>query len=263
MNGADCSVTCSKPMQRHCYPMCPYPRDVARPTCYRCCRPVSYCVCGFIVPFEAHTNLLILQHPHERRKYHSSSKLLRPAIKNSKIVRGINFEKEDIVSLCSGQKLFLLYPGIESLDVSATPLDRSCTVIAIDGTWVEARKIIHRNRFLRELPRLSFKKPLFSRYRIRKQPRAECLSTLESIAHLLLLNAAASLIDAPCEHYRSLIDGFEKMNEMLQREWPRMRGSSSNPSALLQDKHSASLESLQRKPALTDPGVAIKEQANN
>ena len=46
-----------------------------RPTCYRCYRPESHCVCGLVPPFEAHCGLLVLQHPHERRKYYSTARL--------------------------------------------------------------------------------------------------------------------------------------------------------------------------------------------
>lgn len=188
-----------------------------RPMCYSCFRPEGYCVCNLITPFTAHTNFLILQHPHERRKYHSSTKLVLSAIKNSKLLRGITFDPKEIQTTVLGETPYILYPSKDATDCKEVNLDENSTVIVIDGTWIEARKIMFRNPYLKSLPKLTFKEPIRSQYRIRRQPKEHCLSTLECIAHLLKQTSHPS----ESEKYDSLFSGFDKMIEQQLKFFPR------------------------------------------
>ena len=171
-----------------------------------------------VAPFRAHCDILVLQHPHERRKYYSTTKLLTAAVTNSKILRGIEFSPAILPG--QGQNCYLLYPGIGAADCSEAALTPSSTVVVIDGTWIEARKIVFRNKFLKSLPRLTFKNPIGSNYRIRKQPKHGCLSTLESVGHLLKLNAVAQGRADLVRSYDLLFDGFSRMIEQQLQHWP-------------------------------------------
>lgn len=196
-----------------------------RPMCYKCFRPESYCVCNLVKPFNAHTNFLILQHPHERRKYHSSTKIVLSAIQNSRLLRGITFNPDEVMNLIPNQTPYILYPSKDAIDCKEVALDKNSTVIVIDGTWIEARKLMFRNPFLRALPKLTFKETIRSQYKIRRQPKDNCLSTLECIGHLLLQTASAEEV----KNYKSLLIGFDQMVETQLKYFPRMsnRGKSS------------------------------------
>ena len=91
-------------------------------------------MCGFVKPFEAHCHILILQHPHERRKYYSTVKILKSAIINSLLLRGIDFTPGAIEEALQGQQRYLLFPGEHAADCESAVLDRNSTVIAVDGT---------------------------------------------------------------------------------------------------------------------------------
>ncbi|MFN8390784.1 MAG: tRNA-uridine aminocarboxypropyltransferase [Bdellovibrionota bacterium] len=198
-------------------PFTPRPRSLtavseARPTCYTCVRPLSHCVCGFIEPFTAHCNLLLLQHPHERRKYCSTTKLVMNAIRNARMLRGVEFDENEIRSaIADSSRTYLLYPSSNARPCETAHLDSDCTVIVIDGTWDEAQKIVYRNGFAHRFECLSFQQSFRSTYRIRKQPKDYCLSTLESIAYLLKLNAEANGLYAQSKIYDRLFDGFDRM----------------------------------------------------
>jgi DTW domain-containing protein YfiP len=193
-----------------------------RPTCYTCFRPETHCVCGLVAPFRAHTNLLLLQHPHERKKYYSTSKIVSQAIVNLKLVRGLEFAPGEIHSHLQGQTPYLLFPSRSAIDCTEVVLDDNSAVIVVDGTWDEAGKILFRNPELRNFPCLTFKAPLRSNYRIRKQPKENYLSTLESIAHLLKLNATAHGLTAATENYDRLLEGFDRMVTQQLQYFPRM-----------------------------------------
>lgn len=170
--------------------------------------------------------MLVLQHPNEWRKFYSTSKLLGRAISNLKFLKGITFSVEEIQHAIGGKNAYLLYPRKEAQDCEEVQLDTNSVIIAIDGTWIEARKILYRNPFLKTLPALSFSKPLRSNYRIRKQPKEHCLSTLESIGHLLRLNAAAQGKEVVTPKYEELFVAFEKMIDQQLSHWPRMKSTS-------------------------------------
>jgi len=191
----------------------------ARATCYACYRPRAHCVCGYLQPFEAHTNLLLLQHPNEWRKYYSTAKLVKDSISNSQLWRDVTFPPEKLQRAIESHETFLLYPGSDAVDCEEVPLSSHSRVIVIDGTWDEAQKIVYRNPILHSVPRISFRKQLSSTYRIRRPPKGGYLSTLESIAHLLIMNAVVSGCAQKIPTYQGL---FEVFNEMVNRQLKHM-----------------------------------------
>jgi len=165
--------------------------------------------------------VLLLQHPHERRKYYSSAKLLQRGLTNSRLLRGIEFEADFLNRILSGQRPYLLYPAKNALDCETVELKEDCTVIVLDGTWIEARKILFRNPLLKQFPAVSFSRALRSNYRIRKQPKDHYLSTLESVTYLLKLNAEAFGKGQLASRYDSLFEGFSMMVEKQLSYFPR------------------------------------------
>lgn len=195
----------------------------ARPSCYTCFRPIGYCLCQLITPFAAHCNVLILQHPNERKKYNSTAKLVTRALTNAKVLRGLIFDQQQLEQALAGQKTFLLFPGKEAQDCETLPLGLDNTVIVLDGTWSEAAKVLRRNPILKQFPTVSFKAPLRSKFYIRRQPKDHYLSTIESIAHLLKLSAAASGQKSKAEEYDRLLQTFDRMVEQQLSFFPRNR----------------------------------------
>lgn len=150
-------------------------------------------------------------------------RLLSAGLTNLEVLRGLTFSNEEIAGAIKGREAFLLFPGPEAQDASEAPLSKKSLIIAIDGTWSEAGKILRRNEILQTLPRVSFRNSLTSNYRIRKQPKEHYLSTLESVGHLLKQNAmGAGLVDA-AKGYDALFEGFDRMVLKQLSYFPRMR----------------------------------------
>jgi DTW domain-containing protein YfiP len=156
-------------------------------------------------------------------KYYSTAKLALSAITNARLLLGVEFEPHQIKRAVQGANTFLLYPSPEAQNCEEALLDSESTVIVVDGTWEEAGKILFRNPELKEFPCLTFEQPLRSNYRIRKQPRDNYLSTIESIAQLLKLNAAAQGLVAEGLLYDRLLAGFDRMVEEQLRHIPKRR----------------------------------------
>src|SRR6185437_11532742 len=59
------------------------------------------------------------------------------------------------------------------------------TLVVVDGTWSQARKLVRLNPAMAALPRYAFRPSRPSEYRIRREPSEECVSTLEALIHVL------------------------------------------------------------------------------
>ena len=114
----------------------------------------------------------------------------------------------------------LLYPGKTATNLSdpaqvpalGAQLDgRRLVVVLIDATWRGARKIHRLSPSLQRLPRIKFTPTMPSRYVIKKQPRADCLSTLEAVHELLLVLERAGLDNYPLPG--QLHDVFQRMQD--------------------------------------------------
>ena len=91
------------------------------------------------------------------------------------------------------------------------PRDRGLTLIALDGTWWQARKLLRLNPMLAALPRVAFTPQRLSDYRIRRQPAAHCVSTIEALAETL------SALEPEAGPFDRLLDPFRAM--VARQEW--------------------------------------------
>jgi len=148
-----------------------------------------------IEPFHTQTRFVILMHPKEARKQKSGTgRLCHLVLKNSRLHIGIDFTNESKVRALIADpeyKSVLLFPTPEAVNLSQdgyramTKGHRKLQIFVVDGTWPLAGKILRLSENLRALPTVSFTPRRPSEFQFKKQPRAEYLSTLESI-HLLL-----------------------------------------------------------------------------
>lgn len=192
-----------------------------RPTCLKCFRPVTHCCCCLAPAFKAHCDILVLQHPNEWRKYYGTLKVLKSIVTNCQVLRGIDFELSVFNQLLAGRRPFILFPGAQSSKCEDVELGSNNVLVAIDGTWDEAKKILFRNQFLQAIPKLSFARQIISNYKIRKQPKDGCLSTIESVAHALLAIKGVQLNQGLMQNYQSLLEAFDRFVALQVQHWPK------------------------------------------
>ena len=110
----------------------------------------------------------------------------------------------------------LLYPGEGAIDVASHPPPGPVTLVVVDGTWWQARKVIRANPELSALPRYTFTPPTPSEYRIRKEPDAACVSTIEALVHVLgVLEGDQERFHALLAPFRAMIDAQIAMRRTL------------------------------------------------
>lgn len=140
-------------------------------------------------------------------------------LENSEIIVGVDFTNNDRVNeiLTMSQNSFLLYPGKDSFNLSTRKsaeissfLGDAPFLFILDGTWPCARKMLKLSKNLQKLKRVSFDNKITSKFIIKQQPDALCLSTIESVYTVLnLLNEGDYEYSDTSEFLRP----FEKMIE--------------------------------------------------
>ncbi len=164
--------------------------------CYRCFWPQPLCWCGSLRPMATATRFVFLMHPKEfKEEKAGTGRLTHLCLPNSELHMGIGFQKDDAVQALLDDTrncCVLLYPGREARNLSAGEFaakelqGRRLVVFLLDATWPLARKMLRLSPNLQALPRIMFTPTAPSRYIIKQQPQAGCLSTLEAVHELML-----------------------------------------------------------------------------
>ncbi len=151
---------------------------------------IELCVCPLIPDLDLATRVAIVTHRREWRKTTATAPLARLALRNCEVrVRGHRdhpFDARDL-AVVEWQAL-LLFPGEDAALLTPERVaadSRPVLLVVPDGSWRQATRIARRDPVLAGLPRVRLPAGVPSRYRIRHQPRANGLCTLEAIARAL------------------------------------------------------------------------------
>jgi len=160
-------------------------------------------------------------HPKEYKKEkNGTGHMTKLQLENSEIIVGVDFTDNTRVNeILTEDKngSFLLYPGKDNFNLSIRKsseinsfMGNNPHIFLLDGTWPCARKMLKLSKNLQKLKRVSFDNKIKSKFIIKQQPEALCLSTIESVYTVLNLLKEGDL--EQCETKGFLIP-FEKMIE--------------------------------------------------
>jgi DTW domain-containing protein YfiP len=174
--------------------------------CDRCQKPTELCVCADVRPLATRLHALILQHPQEPGEPLGTARLAQLCLPNSTLKVGLSWPnlaralgRETVPS-----RWAVLYlgsgivgggdpkPGLQFVSRKGAPLpspkpEELEGIVVLDGTWSQAKALWWRNAWLLKLRRVVLVPAAPSLYRgMRKEPRRECVSTLESLADCLV-----------------------------------------------------------------------------
>ncbi len=173
--------------------------------CLQCLKPENLCVCASLSRLETQLHVLILQHPQEPNEPLSSARLAHLALPQSTLKIGLSWPnlQKALGRETQSSKWAVLYLGsgiqggspntphpVEFVSKRGTPVPAPEAlegIVILDGTWSQAKALWWRNAWLLKLKRMILQPAQPSLYReLRKEPRKECLSTIESIAETLV-----------------------------------------------------------------------------
>ncbi|HEY3497575.1 MAG TPA: DTW domain-containing protein [Polyangiaceae bacterium] len=204
------------------------PREI----CQGCKRPARVCVCAAVVRVPTRTRVVILQHPRESSVPINTARLAELGLPNAERHVGVEFATSPRVrELLADHEApaILLYPGEGAKSLTREPPTGPVTLIVIDGTWWQARKLVRKNPELASLPRYALDPTEPSRYRIRREPAAHCVSTIEAIVQALGclerdtpgLEGLLAPFDAMVEHQLYFARGERAARHLARPRRPR------------------------------------------
>jgi DTW domain-containing protein len=180
----------------------------AAPDCPRCLKPLPLCICDAITPIENRISLLILQHPQEQDRALGTARIAALQFKNAVLKIGLSWPSLSKAlgrPIADPSRWAVLYLG--SARVSDLDSNRDIVainrkgeieddqrgilkaiegVVVLDGTWSQAKALWWRNAWMLKCQRVILGPARPSRYgKLRREPRADGLSTIEAAAMLL------------------------------------------------------------------------------
>jgi hypothetical protein len=183
--------------------------DPAAPveTCPRCQKTLPLCVCADIEPLDNRIALMVLQHPREQDQDLGTARLTVLHLKKAEFRVGLSWPSltKALGRPVDPNRWAVLYLGsakpsdfptdreVVVLDQKGEPMpnqDRELSeingVIVLDGSWSQAKTLWWRNAWLLKVKRIALNPRRPSLYgKLRKEPRREALSTLESVGVLM------------------------------------------------------------------------------
>jgi DTW domain-containing protein len=183
--------------------------------CPRCMLLSDWCMCELIGDaLPSRPEVLVVRHHWEAFKSTGTARLAALALSNLRILDMAAENPEPIREGLRGlEDAWLLYPD------GATPGSigdvRPRTLVVLDGTWKQTRKMLRRLPELSRLPRFSLPPSDESRDRLREAPRPGARSTLESIADALTELDSSAQGSRLLELHRSFVDRTRRSRGQL------------------------------------------------
>lgn len=131
--------------------------------------------------------IVILQHPQEKSKDLATAPIVTETLARAQIKVGLSWPNLSKVlgRQADPKKWGVLFVGSQASAQKVRPLPRNLSldgVIVLDGNWAQAKTMWWRNAWLLKLHRIVLTPTQPSLYnQIRREPRRECLSTLEAV----------------------------------------------------------------------------------
>lgn len=162
--------------------------------CSKCLRAKEFCLCDCIKEFDSGIKFVFLMHPKEYKRQRTGTGLLaKNSLCGSEIIVGVDFtQNERLKALLEDKSYYpvLMYPSEDSWNSSRpgfkeTVAGRKLLALIIDSTWFCSKKVIQHSPNLLRLPKLSFSGDYRSIFTFKREPRPECVSTIETCYYLI------------------------------------------------------------------------------
>jgi hypothetical protein len=167
------------------------------------------CVCDRIRRVDHRTRITVLQHPGERSHPIGTARFIELGLSRGRVWTVPEIRKGgSSLPFEPGAGAALLYPSRDARDLaSLSPGEHPDELVLLDGTWDQARTLYRDFPALHDLPHRLLSPPEPSRYRIRREPRADYVSTLEAAVHALrILEPDVVGLDRLLAAFDSMVD---------------------------------------------------------
>lgn len=182
-------------------------RSIPPGRCPRCVFPREACLCPDLARIPTRFRFLVLRHASEIPRLTNSARWAALALEGAEIVDyALPGHPLDAAQL-SAPGTVLLFPSARPAPPPAVPPRR---IVVPDGTWAQARRMVHRVPALQALPRLSLP-PAPQIARLRRAP-AGGMSTAEAIAAALRLLGDGAAAEALLSLHAVAVDRASRLH---------------------------------------------------
>lgn len=190
-----------------------------REVCYKCFRPKSSCLCEYTKQIKTGVKFVLLMHPKEAKKQRTGTgRITNNSLVDSEILVDLDFTNNSrLHKLLNDEQYYpmMLFPGKDAVNAKFENFcqnvgKKKLLVLVIDGTWGCAKTLIYKNQFLLKLPKLSFYGDYRSIFTFKKEPKPECISTIESCYYLVKELQSVGMVDKNV-NVEPMMDVFKKL----------------------------------------------------
>jgi len=176
--------------------------DLSR-RCPRCLFPPASCLCPEIPRLETATRVVFIRHAAERTRTTNTARWAALALARSEVLEHAVAGAPLDPSRIGDAGAAVLFPSRGARSVSSR---RPETLVVLDGTWAQARRMLQRIPLLWSMPRISL--PGQPGERLRRPTVADGMSTIEAVAAALdLLGDSAAARALEEVHRRAVARG--------------------------------------------------------
>jgi DTW domain-containing protein len=217
------------------------------PDCPRCLKPLPLCICDSVTVIDNRISLLILQHPQEQDRALGTARLTALHFRNAAVKIGLSWPSLSRAlgrPVADPSRWAVLYLG--SAKVADLETDREVVainrkgeiednqrailkdiegIVLLDGTWSQAKALWWRNAWMLKCQRVILGPKHPSRYgKLRREPRRDGLSTIESAAMLLsALEKRPDIADTLNAGFERMLAKYREAQAVLPELAPRPR----------------------------------------
>lgn len=163
--------------------------EAPRALCLRCRRALSACWCDPSSVQRTQAELVLLQHPRESRNPIGTARMAHLGVQDSKLRVGVRFAEDPAIQAMLAdptRRNVVLYPAANARPAAELRgQEASLRIFILDGTWWQAKKLWNTNPWLHALPAYRLNPSAPGQYRIRREPAAHCLATIEAVTQFL------------------------------------------------------------------------------
>lgn len=239
-----------------------------REVCLRCRRPRSVCWCDAVTQVPSQTHVVFIQHPREAKVPISTCRMAHLSLPNSELHIGLSaVGNPALEALCAKPGgVAVLFPSESAVDIDELT-EPPETLVVIDGTWSNAKKVVEKCPLLSKLPRLKFFPEQPGNYRIRKEPEAHCLATIEATAFVLerlekaparfspILTAFDAMVEKQLDYIRANPTTGSRHKNRKKRNTVRL-----DPTAVLRDRELVVVFGEANAWPMTDPDRPLPDE---
>ena len=186
-------------------------------SCNNCGLPTVNCICMKPTKLTTKAQFWILSSEREFLRPSNTARVLKLINPTSTKVflQERTKNPEELVSLIkqSRYEAYILFPAedneLKSREVEYKITEKIPAFILLDGTWKEARKILRKSEYLKELPLITLKSEYISKFDLRRGAPEGNLCTIEAAIEMLKVNGELDHAGSIADLYSLFLRSFK------------------------------------------------------